>query len=89
MIEIEKIAYFYLVLSEKGENKTAAEQNVQRLNSNPSNCNDIGILGYTLNGYYLVKSSERVGQLGVFFCKFKLPPGANRCKDRQKGKKRI
>jgi len=39
-------------------------------------CNEIGMLGYTLNGYYLVNSTERAGQFGVFFCQFKLPPGA-------------
>jgi len=38
-------------------------------------------MGYTLNGYYLVNSSESAGQLGVTFCHFKLPPGAVKCKD--------
>jgi len=79
--------YFGFDFSEKEENKTtkSPSPNVQRLHSNPSNCNGIRMLGNTLNGYYLVNSSESVGQLGVFFCKFKLPPGANSCKDRHKG----
>ena len=44
------------------------------------------MLGYTLNGYYLVKSSESAGQFGVSFCQFKLPPGAVRCKDKPNGR---
>jgi len=75
--------YFYFSFSEKGENKTA-EQNVQRLYNNPANCNDIGMIGHTLNGYYLVNSSESAGRFGVSFCQFKLPPGAERIsKDRR------
>jgi len=78
---------FNFVFSEKEENKTA-KQNFQRLvYSNPANCNDIRMLGNTLNGYYLVNSSESVDQFGVFFCKFKLPPEVNSCKDRQKNQK--
>lgn len=62
--------------SEK-EEKKKAEQKVQRLYTNPSNCNDIGMLGYTLNGYYLVNNSVSAGRFGVFFCQFKLPPGTD------------
>jgi len=68
---------FYFGFSEKRENKTT-EQKVQRLNSNPANCNDIGMLGHTLNGYYLVNSSKSAGQFGVTHCQFKLPRDANR-----------
>ena len=57
--------YFYFYFSdEKGEKRTA-EQNVQHLYNNPSNCNDIGMLGHTLNGYYLVNSTESAGRFGV------------------------
>jgi len=62
-------------------NKTT-EKNVPRLNSNPADCNDIGMLGYTLNGYYLVNGSGNAKRFGVFFCKFKLPPGTIQCKAR-------
>lgn len=72
----QKLVYVYFrFISEKEVNKTA-EQNVQRINSNPADCNDIGMLGYTLNGYYLVNSSVTAGKFGVHFCQFKLPPGA-------------
>jgi len=75
--------YFYFYFSdEKGEKRTA-EQNVQHLYNNPSNCNDIGMLGHTLNGYYLVNSTESAGRFGVSFCQFKLPPGAETSKDRR------
>ena len=67
---------FYFSFSGKGENQNP-EKNVQRLYSNPANCNDIAMLRNTLNGYYLVNSSGSVGRFGVAFCQFKLPPGAN------------
>jgi len=59
------------------------EKNVQRLNSNPSDCSDIGMLGYTLNGYYLVNGSDNAKRFGVLFCQFKLPPGTIKSKARQ------
>lgn len=56
--------------------KITDEQMVQqRKSNNPTNCNDMGKLGYTLNGYYLVNGSDNVERLfGVVFCRFKLPP---------------
>jgi len=72
---------FNFYSSQKEENKTADQKVLLRRESNPANCNDIGLLGYTLNGYYLVNSSDTAGQFGVVFCQFKLPPGAVRCKD--------
>ena len=52
-------------------------------NRDPANCNDISKLGYTLNGYYLVNVSQDVGQFGVCYCQFKLPPGADRRNSRR------
>jgi len=72
---------FYFYTSLKEEKKPAGPKVLLRRYSNPANCNEIGLLGYTLNGYYLVNSSDSAGQFGVVFCHFKLPPGAVKCKD--------
>jgi len=72
---------FYFYSSQKEEKKPAEQNVLVRRDSNPANCNDIEMIGYTLNGYYLVNSSDSAGRLGVSFCQFKLPPGAVRCKD--------
>ena len=53
----------------------ADEEIPQKHNSNPTNCNDIGKLGYTLNGFYIVNGSDTVERFEVVFCQFKLPPG--------------
>ncbi len=50
--------------------------------NNPANCSDIGKLGYTLNGFYLVNGSDAFGRFGVAFCQFQLPQGAGESKDR-------
>ena len=39
----------------------------------PTNCHEIGQLGYTLNGYYLIKrrdDSNENGKIGVVYCRF-------------------
>ena len=62
-----------------GKEKNNTEKpNVKQFNSNPANCDDIRKLNYTLNGYYLVNGSDIAGRFSVFFCQFKLPPGANK-----------
>lgn len=33
----------------------------------PTNCSDLGKLGYTLNGYYLVKGSSK---MSIVYCMF-------------------
>lgn len=64
--------------SDGNENNRTEEQNITKLNSNPTNCDDIKKLGYTLNGYYLVNDSNIDGLFSVVFCQFKLPPGAKK-----------
>ena len=43
----------------------------------PTNCSEIGMLGYTLNGYYLVKSSDPVNKnkILVVYCTFRQAQG--------------
>lgn len=52
------------------------------LNDPPSNCKELGKLGHTLNGYYLVHHNENVAvkpspenKIQVILCRFQLPPG--------------
>ena len=80
LVLYKTINVFYFYSSQKEENKTVRQNVPLRRNSNPANCDDIGLIGYTLNGYYLVNSSETAGRFGVSFCQFKLPPGAVRRK---------
>ena len=64
--------------SDGKEKNNTRKPKVKQFNSNPADCNDIRKLNYTLNGYYLVNGSDFAGRFAVFFCQFKLPPGANK-----------
>ena len=71
---------FFCFSDGKTKNKSE-EQTAKQINSNPANCNDIGILGYTLNGFYIVNGKNSAGRFGVVFCQFKLPSeGGNKSK---------
>ena len=46
----------------------------------PTNCKELGRIGYTLNGYYLVRSNKNQspkseGEIEIVFCRFQFPPG--------------
>jgi len=75
---------FYFGLSkEEDKNKLADEQITKKLQNNPTNCNDMGKLGYTLNGFYIVNGGDNIERFGVVLCQFKLPLGEayeNKCK---------
>jgi len=76
----EAIIILLLLFFNSGkQNETDGEQkNVQRVYGNPFSCRDVGMLGYTLNGYYLVNGSGIAQRFGVAFCQFKLPPGTTK-----------
>ena len=59
-------------MKDKTENDKAAGT---RFYGPPSNCNELGKLGYTLNGYYLVKGKGESLSNGIeaVLCQFKLP----------------
>ena len=50
---------------------------MQRFYGPPCNCSELGKLGYTLNGYYLVNGSKSSSEIEVLLCRFKLQPGEN------------
>jgi len=61
----------------QGERKNETEQQKQmnpRRYEQPANCSDLSILGYTLNGFYLVKSDSNASttiKLETVYCAFK------------------
>jgi len=70
-----------------GERKNETEQqkqNNRRRYEQPTNCSDLSLLGYTLNGFYMIKSNESSIQsnsinndikLETVYCAFKQPEG--------------
>ena len=60
------------------DNSKKEEKNIPKpFYGPPTNCIGLGKLGYTLNGYYLVKESNNGGQIEVILCRFQLPPLKN------------
>lgn len=58
------------------KNKTT-KQTDRKFYGPPSNCSDLSQLGYTLNGYYLVNTTDvpQLKQLEIVYCAFKQPEG--------------
>ena len=57
-------------------------ENMVRFYGPPSSCKELGMLGYTLNGYYFVeneipnKINNKEGvEIELIYCRFQLPPG--------------
>jgi len=64
--------------SGKGKNKTEnGNQANLKFYGPANNCKELGILGYTLNGFYLVNGKDQSNHSGieVVFCRFKVPKG--------------
>ena len=62
-----------------GREKTSSEeQNIPKpFYGPPRSCSDLGKLGFTLNGYYLVNASISSTTIEVVLCRFQLPQGNN------------
>jgi len=65
-------------------NETEVEANAKRFYGPPTSCDDLNKLGYTLNGYYLIKGKEKsnASQIQVTYCRFHQPTGVklgNKC----------
>ncbi len=67
----------YGKLFSRKKNQSAEENSISddrvRFYGPPTNCSELAKLGYTLNGYYLTKSSNSQGLLGVVYCRFHQP----------------
>ena len=65
-------------------NETEIEANAKRFYGPPTSCDDLNKLGYTLNGYYLIKAKEKLdaSRIQVTYCRFHQPTGVkqgNKC----------
>ena len=58
--------------SEKGDTSNKEQINLQFYGP-ATNCGELEKLGFTLNGYYLVKANEESNPIEVVFCRFKFP----------------
>ncbi len=59
--------------------KTGEQSTVERFYGPPSNCNELGKIGYTLNGYYLANSANRE-KIEIILCQFEGPLGESKGK---------
>lgn len=69
----------YLFYSNSGKSKNDTENESEtRFYGPASSCEELGKLGYTLNGLYLVdcKDRSKKGKVEVIECRFKQPPGS-------------
>ncbi len=69
----------------KSKNNTENENQDDRQFYGPAkSCNELGNLGYTLNGYYLVNGKDKSERIGVevVFCRFKQPQGVKESKSK-------
>ncbi len=69
-----------LIYSKQERNET--EEQMKRFYGPPHNCAELGMLGYTLNGYYLVKRKGQFNKskIHTVYCQFKNPPIVKNCR---------
>ncbi len=61
----------HILYSGNNDNKNGGKS--QQFYGPATNCDELGQLGYTLNGYYLVKratDSTMKGNIGIVYCQF-------------------
>ena len=69
---------FFCLKSGRDRNETEEQDALEeRFYGPPSNCSELSKLGFTLNGYYIVKGSKNSSQIEIVLCRFRLPPGEN------------
>ena len=56
------------------------EEETKRFYGPPTSCDELNKLGYTLNGYYLIKGKETLNanRIQVVYCQFQQPPDAKK-----------
>ena len=81
------MSFFWLYNSGKAKNQTINENNPTEIRffGPAKNCKELGLLGYTLNGYYLVNGRDQSNTSGieVIFCPFKQPKGFKESKNKE------
>ena len=66
-----------LLYSGKQKNASEEESMTKRFYGPPTSCEELQKLGYTLNGYYLIKGKDKLdaNRIQVVFCQFQQQPG--------------
>lgn len=59
---------FSITSFSSGKNSTTKVE--RRFYGPPTNCSELMMLGYTLNGYYLIRNNSDVGSIGIAYCQF-------------------
>ena len=78
-------SYTYLVIQNnlyRGNKKNITEEEkINRFYGPATSCNELGLLGYTLNGFYLVgkmgNHQQQFSQIQLVLCQFKRPLGTS------------
>ena len=76
-ISYKRLTIIYSIYEISGKEEEVEENILKQFYGPPTNCTELGQLGYTLNGYYLVNGSHSSRQIEVVLCRFKLPPRNN------------
>jgi hypothetical protein len=63
------------LLQEKNERTAAANQSAVAINGLPSSCDDLKIIGHTLNGFYSIAGSAMIESVYCDFNKLPTDPG--------------
>ena len=82
---MDSFILFLIYYSKKKINGTEEEASTRRFYGHPpTSCEDLNKIGYTLNGYYLIKGNnekqklDNANRIQVVYCQFLRPPGANK-----------
>ena len=73
------LPFHFLMVDRKKSNSTTDEYPIPKFYGPATNCSELSLLGYTLNGYYLVKPvsnasyDSKTTSLETVYCSFKQP----------------
>ena len=74
------LPFHFLMGDRKKSNSTSDQSPIPKFYGPATNCSDLALLGYTLNGYYLVKpvaNDINTTLLETVYCSFKQPESFN------------
>ena len=65
------ILHVFIFSGKKNKTYSEVSMNIEnRFYGPPTNCSELAKLGYTLNGYYLIKNGSEQGSIGIVYCQF-------------------
>jgi len=80
---VRLLPFHFLMGDRKKSNSTSDQSPIPKFYGPATNCSDLALLGYTLNGYYLVKPvadashDSKATSLETVYCSFKQPESFN------------